>query len=96
MLASTLRLGTVVVLCVLVVRDILRPERDAVRQTYADDPDGGVLDGAPDAPWITALRGALTRHVAGSGAVTPQEAGSGGGDRDDVAGDGPTPVRVSA
>jgi hypothetical protein len=32
----------------LVVRDIFRPERDVVRQSYVDDPDGGVLDGAPD------------------------------------------------
>jgi uncharacterized membrane protein len=47
-LASSLRLGTVVLLCVLVIRDILRPERDPVRQTYLDDPDGGVFDGAPD------------------------------------------------
>jgi uncharacterized membrane protein len=51
-LAATLRLVTVVVLCGFVVRDILRPEHDAVRSSYPDDPDGGVLDGAPDAPWI--------------------------------------------
>ena len=51
-LAATLRLGTVVLLCVLVVRDILRPERDQVRATYPDDPDGGDFDGAPDAPWL--------------------------------------------
>lgn len=51
-LAATLRLTTVAVLCGLVVREILRPELDPVRATYADDPDGGVLDGAPDAPWI--------------------------------------------
>ncbi|TDC80129.1 DUF2029 domain-containing protein [Micromonospora sp. KC606] len=57
-LAATLRLGTVVLLCVLVVKEILHPERDAVRRTYADDPDGGVLDGAPDAPWLTARRAA--------------------------------------
>ncbi|MBY8873597.1 glycosyltransferase 87 family protein [Micromonospora sp. PLK6-60] len=50
-LAASLRLGTVVLLCVLVIREILHPERDAVRRTYADDPDGGVLDGADDAPW---------------------------------------------
>ncbi|MBO4204491.1 glycosyltransferase family 87 protein [Micromonospora echinofusca] len=50
-LAATLRLTTVVVLCVLVIREILHPEQDAVRATYSDDPDGGVLDGAPDAPW---------------------------------------------
>jgi uncharacterized membrane protein len=45
-LASILRLVTVAVLCGFVVRDILRPERDAVRQTYdGADPDAGVLDG---------------------------------------------------
>jgi uncharacterized membrane protein len=47
-LASTLRLGTVCVLCGLVIADMLRPERDAVRWTYEDDPEGGVFDGAPD------------------------------------------------
>ncbi|MGN6610987.1 MAG: glycosyltransferase family 87 protein [Angustibacter sp.] len=36
-------------LVVAVVRDVRRPERDAVRQTGADDPLGGPLDGAPDA-----------------------------------------------
>ncbi|WP_036373502.1 glycosyltransferase family 87 protein [Micromonospora sp. ATCC 39149] len=55
-LASALRLGTVVVLCVLVVKEILHPERDVVRDTYADDPDGGVLDGTPDAPWVDRWR----------------------------------------
>jgi uncharacterized membrane protein len=38
----------IVYLCVLVVRDILRPEYDVLRQDGADDPAGGVLDGAPD------------------------------------------------
>jgi uncharacterized membrane protein len=51
-LASTLRLATVITLCVLVVRDILRPELDPVRETYDDDPDGGDFDGAPDAAWV--------------------------------------------
>ena len=37
-----------VVLMVLVVREILRPHRDVVRADGADDPAGGVLDGAPD------------------------------------------------
>ena len=32
----------------LVVRDIVRPEYDVVRQTEYDDPAGGVLDGAAD------------------------------------------------
>jgi uncharacterized membrane protein len=43
------RFAAVVLLCVLVVRDILRPEHDVVRADGAtDDPAGGVLDGAQD------------------------------------------------
>ncbi|MFI7430978.1 glycosyltransferase family 87 protein [Micromonospora sp. NPDC049836] len=61
-LAATFRLVTVVVLCGFVIRDILRPERDAVRSTYADDPDGGVLDGAEDAAWLRRLRHRPTPH----------------------------------
>lgn len=47
-------------LCGMVIRDVLRPEHDAVRRDGADDPSGGVLDHAPDrfslvnpqrAPW---------------------------------------------
>ncbi|MET8981621.1 glycosyltransferase 87 family protein [Streptomyces sp. NPDC004539] len=34
--------------CGMVVRDILMPERDVVRQAGDDDPSGGVLDGAED------------------------------------------------
>jgi uncharacterized membrane protein len=44
--AASLRFVTVCVLCGLVIADMLRPERDAVRRTYEDDPDGGVFDGA--------------------------------------------------
>ncbi|SCL22628.1 Uncharacterized membrane protein [Micromonospora nigra] len=55
-LAATLRLATVVVLCWLVIREILHPEQDAVRRNYPDDPDGGVLDGTPDAPWVDRWR----------------------------------------
>lgn len=55
-LAASLRLITVAVLCGFVIRDILRPERDVVRSTYPDDPDGGVLDGSPDAPWYLRWR----------------------------------------
>ncbi|WP_019887827.1 glycosyltransferase family 87 protein [Streptomyces purpureus] len=40
-------LGTLYI-CALIVRDILTPERDKVRQDGADDPSGGVLDGAGD------------------------------------------------
>jgi uncharacterized membrane protein len=55
-LASGMRLVTVAVLCGLVIREIWRPELDVVRQSYADDPDGGILDAAPDAPWIDGFR----------------------------------------
>ncbi|MFF4588464.1 glycosyltransferase family 87 protein [Streptomyces sp. NPDC001388] len=40
-------LGTLY-LCAVVVRDILMPERDVVRQGGDDDPSGGVLDEAED------------------------------------------------
>jgi uncharacterized membrane protein len=72
-LASTLRLVTVAILGGLVIRDIVRPELDPVRQTYDDDPDGGVLDGAPDAPWVTRLRRAFTTD-AGTRAPEPSDA----------------------
>ncbi|MGA3489591.1 glycosyltransferase family 87 protein [Micromonosporaceae bacterium DT55] len=55
-LAAALRWITVAVLCGFVIRDILHPEHDPVRANYADDPDGGVLDGAPDAPWLDRWR----------------------------------------
>jgi len=43
------RFLTVVLLSALVVRDIIRPEHDVVRAgDGADDPAGGVLNGAPD------------------------------------------------
>ncbi len=38
----------VVLYGVLVVRDVLAPDRDVVRADGVDDPAGGVLDGAPD------------------------------------------------
>ncbi|MFB7025453.1 MULTISPECIES: glycosyltransferase family 87 protein [unclassified Streptomyces] len=40
-------LGTLY-LCAVVVRDVLAPEKDPVRQDGSDDPSGGVLDGAED------------------------------------------------
>ncbi|MGQ0839545.1 glycosyltransferase family 87 protein [Actinokineospora sp.] len=38
----------VIGLCVLIIYEIYRPERDVIRQGGEDDPAGGVLDGAPD------------------------------------------------
>jgi uncharacterized membrane protein len=67
-LASTVRLITVVILCGLVIREIWRPELDVVRQTYADDPDGGPLN-QPDAPWVEALRRAF--HLGPKQPTTP-------------------------
>jgi len=60
-LASSLRLVTVAFLCGLVIRDMVRPRLDPVRQTYADDPDGGPFDGAPDAEWVSRLRRTVRR-----------------------------------
>jgi uncharacterized membrane protein len=58
-LASSLRLITVAILCGLVVQDIWRPDLDVVRHTYRDDPDGGVFDREPDAGWVRSLRRSL-------------------------------------
>lgn len=45
--AVVIRDAAVVVLCVLVLRSVYRPETDPVRVVGEDDPDSGVLDGAP-------------------------------------------------
>jgi uncharacterized membrane protein len=50
--AVLVRLSTQAYVGVLVVRDILRPEHDPVRRERVDDPAGGVLDRATDAPWL--------------------------------------------
>ncbi|MBD0745856.1 glycosyltransferase family 87 protein [Streptomyces sp. CBMA152] len=47
-LAIAAHLLATLYLCAVIVRDILMPERDVVRRDGADDPSGGVLDGAPD------------------------------------------------
>ncbi|MBA8793748.1 putative membrane protein [Friedmanniella endophytica] len=67
-LAVIVRIVVELVIAGFVVRDILRPEHDPVRTPRAvgpprrdgthaliDDPGGGLLDGAPDARWLTAL-----------------------------------------
>lgn len=71
----------VIGLCVLVVRQIYRPDEDLVRSTFPgpyssplDDPAGGVLDGAPDAPWVrnrSAQRGRYQTKTTSS-AARPQ------------------------
>ncbi len=62
--AVLVRVGVQLWIAGLVVRDILWPDFDPVRNPAAnryelpersDDPDGGVLDAAPDAPWMRVL-----------------------------------------
>ena len=64
-----LRDALLVTYAVFVVRDILRPDRDVVRQDGVDDPAGGVLDGAPDR--ATAKRSAATRRAGGRPRTAP-------------------------
>jgi uncharacterized membrane protein len=75
-LAALLRLIMVSVFAGLVVRDILRPERDVVRQTYEDDPDGGIFDGEPDLPWIDRLHGVARPASPAPPAATPAGVGA--------------------
>ncbi len=51
-LAVLTRLATQSWVVIMVVRDIWRPAQDPVRAQGVDDPAGGTLDGAPDAPWL--------------------------------------------
>lgn len=55
MAAVLLRIGVQLWLCLQVVRDAWNPARDIVRAGGLDDPDGGLLDGRPDAPWLRRL-----------------------------------------
>lgn len=64
--AVLLRDIAVVGLCVLIVRQIYRPEEDIVRYGFVDDPVGGVLDQAADDPpkWVPSwLRPTASRAV---------------------------------
>ncbi|MGI5339016.1 glycosyltransferase family 87 protein [Streptomyces sp. CA-181903] len=47
-LALVLHLLGTLYLCALVVRDVLRPDRDVIRRDGSDDPSGGPFDRAPD------------------------------------------------
>ncbi|MDQ6875671.1 MAG: glycosyltransferase 87 family protein [Actinomycetota bacterium] len=58
LMAAGLRAGGLLVLCGCVILDILWPPGDLVRGDGADDPAGGVLDGAAD---VRSLRGRASR-----------------------------------
>jgi uncharacterized membrane protein len=64
LLASTARAISLIVLCALVVYEILRPDADVVRADGTDDPEGGVLAGAPDDPPAFLPRVLRPRQVA--------------------------------
>ncbi|MCB5163311.1 glycosyltransferase 87 family protein [Streptomyces bambusae] len=70
-LAVAAHLLATLYLCAVVVRDVLRPDRDPVRRDGSDDPSGGVLDGAPDV------------FVLGDAARAPQDATPSPGQRVD-------------
>ncbi|MFD0360542.1 glycosyltransferase family 87 protein [Nocardia sp. GCM10030253] len=44
----------VLALCVLIIRQIYRPDEDLVRRDFIDDPAGGIVDRTPDPllPWL--------------------------------------------
>ncbi|MFJ6528338.1 glycosyltransferase family 87 protein [Streptomyces longwoodensis] len=63
--AIGLHIAGTLYLCAVVVRDILTPERDVVRQAGDDDPSGGVLDGAPDV-FVLGAAAHPPRHAAHS------------------------------
>lgn len=54
-LTILIRVGVQLWLCARVIKDMFDPSRDIVRAGGLDDPDGGVLDEAPDAPWFRRL-----------------------------------------
>ena len=85
-LGVLLRDIAVLVLMVLVVRDVLRPDGDVVRTTWpgVDDPAGGVLDQAPDRVRLVGLR--IVRRDAGSGSERSAQEGDLLGVRDRVTG----------
>ncbi len=83
--AALLRDVFVIALMLLVIRDVLRPDRDLVRMAGDDDPSGGVLEDAPDrwtVPSLPTLLGRLRGRPQGAHAATaarPQRVPAGAG-----------------
>jgi uncharacterized membrane protein len=78
--AATLRGALLIMLVVMVVRDILHPERDRVRIVGDDDPTGGVLDGAGDRRVLPSLPELLRRRRLARSGRMPAEEGAGHAD----------------
>jgi uncharacterized membrane protein len=63
-LAVLLRLGGMVYLAVMVIRDILNPANDPIRRDgISDDPGGGTFNHAADKPWVRRLNKARQARV---------------------------------
>jgi uncharacterized membrane protein len=87
-LAASLRWLAVAMLVGFVVRDILHPERDVVRRTYGEDPDGGDFVGSPDSGFeVVSSAYASVRRTILSLVGSPAPG---------VAGDERTPERVNS
>lgn len=77
--ATILRMLTQTWVVCVVVRDILQPGKDLVRNgtlpgdrsAYHDDPSGGVLDGAPDTPFWSMVQRRGAESLAGVRALIP-------------------------
>nr|WP_231747324.1 glycosyltransferase 87 family protein [Auraticoccus cholistanensis] len=76
-LAVLLRLACEGWVVAVVVRDVWWPHHDPVRVPGVDDPSGGVLDGAPDAPWPWSPARATAPAHAGVPAASNRPAGEG-------------------
>jgi uncharacterized membrane protein len=60
-IAAVVRDALIIMLIVMVVKDILKPERDKVRVAGDDDPSGGVFDGVEDRFTLPTLPDVLRR-----------------------------------
>ncbi|WP_420123311.1 glycosyltransferase family 87 protein [Nakamurella sp.] len=69
--AALVRDALVLMLVYLVVRDIVRPEKDPIRMAGDDDPTGGVLENAPDRFTVASLPALWRRRSAPRGADAP-------------------------
>jgi uncharacterized membrane protein len=83
--AAVVRDILLIALVVRVIREIVRPELDLVRQAGDDDPSGGVLEGAADR-WTIPSLPTLWHRLVGSGRADSED--SGGASGGDGAGDG--------